>query len=234
MTSLWGTEWSEPWGVGTPWATRDDAGELVAIDPGDLDTIDTARARVWDQFKRTTLWVRLHEVIGAVFGDVEIVAGQVDRERYVGTAIGAALDEIGALVNLPRAGTTSDDDYRLAIRAECATLLSNGTGPEVLEVARTLAPTGATVRVVEAFPAAFYVVISGLDQPRFDLIRSIMADMPSAGIGRLLLTWPAGGAGGPGWSGSDLTGEPMLGSWGWGDNAEIDLPALWAWAGELA
>lgn len=228
MTSLWGAEWGEPWGEGTPWGSTDDDGSASLIEPGDLDTIDTARARIWHDLAQTTTWVTLAELFGAVFGDVELVLGQIDRERYVSTAVGVALDEIGALVDLPRGGFADDDDYRLAIKAECASLVTSATVPELIEVARALSPPSSSVRVVRSWPAMAIVSVTNLPDGRVGVLASIMQDMAPAGVLLFLETYPTDLV--AGWALVD--GEAGAGSFSLTDDPG-DALALWSYTREV-
>jgi hypothetical protein len=231
MTAIWGFEWGDFWGDATPWGTVDDDGAPVPIEPGDLDTITTAQDRLWRQFMLTDSWQRLYSVIGILFGEVELVCSEAHLERYVGTARGVNLDAIGAIVNLPRAGTTDDDDYRLAIIAEATSLVVSGTIPEITDLAIRLAPEGADVRVVDAPPAYFFVVIADLDGPRFELVRTIMADVPPAGVGASLVSYVSSLTGGWGSSYGDDGGSAAWAS-SYGSDADDSL-SPWAHSGEI-
>lgn len=231
MTAIWGFEWGDFWGDATPWGTVDDDGMPVQIEPGDLDTITTAQDRLWRQFMLTDSWRRLYSVIGVLFGEVELVCAEAHLERYVGTARGANLDRIGELVALPRAGTTDDDDYRLAIIAEATSLVVSGTIPEIYDLAIRLAPEGADVRVYDAPPAFFYVVIPDLTGPRFELIRTIMADVPPAGVGARLVSYPDELTAEWASSYGDDGGEAAF-STSYGSDADDALPP-WAHSGEI-
>lgn len=228
---VWGFEWGDFWGGATPWNTRDEDNAPVPIEPGDLDTVTTAQHRLYRQFMLGDNWNRLMSVYGVLFGEVELVCQQAHLERYVSTARGANLDAIGAIVALPRAGTTDDEDYRLAIVAEAASLVMSGTIPEIADLAVRLAPDGAEVRVYDAPPAFFYVVIPDLTGPRFELIRTIMADVPAAGVGARLVTYRSALV--SGWAssyGSD--GGDAAWASSYGADAD-DAPSPWAHSGEI-
>lgn len=230
MTAIWGFEWGDFWGDATPWNTRDEDGAQVVIEPGDLDTITTAQNRIWREFLQTDSWPRLFSVLGVVFGELELVMSEAHLQRYVGTAEGANLDAIGALVDLPRGGTTDDEDYRLAIIAEATSLVVSGTLPEILDLAIRLAPDGADVRIRDTPPAAFRVTIPDLTGPRFELVRRIMADVPPAGVGAQLVTYRSDLT--AGWGSS--YGPAGTGSWSssYGTDAD-DALSVWSHGGEI-
>jgi hypothetical protein len=228
---VWGFEWGDFWGSATPWGTLDDDGAPLPIEPGDLDTVTTAQNRLFRQFMLGDNWQRLFSVIGVVFGEVELVSAEAHLERYVGTASGANLDRIGELVNLQRGGTTDDDDYRLAIIAEATSLVVSGTPEEIIDLAVRLAPEGADVRFYEAPPAFFYIVIPDLTGPRFDLIRTIMADVPPAGVGARLVTYDSDLT--TGWA-SSYGSDGGTAAWASSYGADADdALAPWSHSGEI-
>lgn len=228
MSSAWSFQWGEPWGSGTKWnqheGPRPGEGDLVPIPPGDLDAVTTAEERIWKQFEGTATWAAMCGVLGLAHGDVEHVMAQLEPMRYVGTATGVWLDRVGELVNLPRAGWTDDDDYRLAIIAEALSEITTGAPDEIIDLALRLAPDPEVVRYYEGV-ASFVLVISDLTGARFDLIRAVMRDMPPAGVGAWLDTYETDTTAGPGWDpqpspvgapGWDPQPSGILADHGWG------------------
>jgi len=222
-----------------PWAQRegDDPGDpeaaLLEIRPGELDCHTTALRRIWYEFTREDAgrdsWERLLGIVGDAFAGQELGLGSVHLARWVSTAEGLVLDEIGALVDQPRLGL-SDDLYRLAIRARAASLFTSGTIPEIVEVSRAL--LGDVVRVVELWPAT--IVISSPDVPAaiFLLLLQILDPMIAAGVAALLETYDSAGT--AGWGSTTDPGETEIlvaGSWSSTTGADADAgPALWSTA----
>lgn len=178
------------WFASLPWATQEDSTDpssaFVDLRPGELDCETTALRRLWYQFQGRAEWERLFTLVGGLFADLEHGLGSIDQARYVSTAEGDVLDEIGALFNRPRAGL-SDDLYRLAIRAEAGSIFASGTVPEILELTRAL--MGDLVRVIELFPATLLVQAPDVATDVFLVLLEILADVPAAGVGALLSTY---------------------------------------------
>lgn len=141
---------------------------------------------------------RLEAVIRALLDgvqDAENALWQLYSERWVDTAVGRQLDELGGVLDLPRAGRL-DETYRAFLRARVRVLRSDGTyralvgilsviGAELLEVARLEAGDAAAsqIRLLDALPAN----VSGPDV-------FAMLDAARAGGVRLAFEYPAVGA----------------------------------------
>jgi hypothetical protein len=237
MTSLWGFLWGTPWGSGTEWGARadprDDASELLTLQPGDLDTIDTALARIRFQFTQTASHPAFARVIGGAFADLERAMVALERQRYVATASGVWLAEIGALVGLAREGWTDDEDYRLAVVAEALSLITSSTIDEIVDVALRLLPEGATMAYRDRYPAAWEIAVPDLPAARWGLMLAVLADMPAAGVGAYLTTWPEAET--AGWA-YDATEPDVVGSWGYiaGDDTDVeDVLSLWSYTAQI-
>ncbi len=182
------------WGV-------DEDGNPLLIAPGDLDTLATALQRLWKQYEDTTEephpnWTKMMTVIGNVFADVNAQQKDINERRYIGSAFGDTLDEIGALVGRSRGSLANDGDYAKAIRVDAATLFTSGTRPEILEIARTLFPNSPTITLIDRYPAGFWLTITSLTVDDMDLFVDIAQDVPAAGVGAWLISYAEGNAGG--------------------------------------
>lgn len=198
-----------------PWGTTE-TGEpgspFVPIPPGQLDCVTTARERLYKQFEAPRPnWTALSELIGELFCDVSRQQGQINSLRYVSTASGVQLDEIGELVGRPRNGLP-DDDYRRAIVAAANALITSGTVPEILDLVRTLFGDSVSIDYQEFYPASFRLCVFPLAPPDFDLLLQILADTPPAAVAALLCTFdPDEIAGWDTTTGNDA--GPPLASW---------------------
>ena len=232
--SAWGFTWGSLWGATTEWGTRSDPRDpdspLLRTQPGDLDTIQTAIARLRRQFSSTVSWPALATLMGEAFADFEYAIRRAQDQRYVGTATGVWLAEIGALVGLPREGWTSDDDYRLAIVAEALSRITSGSADEIVDVALRLLPDGATMIYTERYPAAFDLAIADLPAGRFALMLAVLADMPAAGVGAFLTTWPSALV--AGWAYDDLD-PAVFGSWDYLVPGDADALSLWSYSAAI-
>lgn len=213
-----------------PWAERegDDQGDpsaaFLEIRPGELDTVTTALRRLWFQWRSTTSWPLLLGMLGDLWADLELGLGSVDQSRYISTAEGDVLDEIGALVNLGRGGL-SDDLYRLAIRARAASLFTGGTIPELVEITSALL---GRILVTEWFPAAFSVQALDVPTDVFLLMLEILSAFPVAGVAAILINWNTAETAGWGTSYSTMQPSPV-GSWSSSYGADAD-DALSLWS----
>lgn len=180
---------------GFPWdllVATDADGDLVlpdGIPAGELDAVRTAINRIWKQFESDPDWRNLATLYGEEAKKIDVQHAAIKAGRYVSNAIGVTLDAIGELVGRPRGGLTDDDEYRQAIIAEGASLLTSGTVPEILEVVDALLGPGSGAVFTEKFPASWALCIPDLTASEFELLRVILADQPSAGIAAVLCTF---------------------------------------------
>ena len=177
---------------------------LLEIRPGEHDCTETALRRLWKQFEDAASWQRLFgEIIGPTYQVLEQAIGSVDQARYLSTAEGQQLDEIGALVGRARGSLSDDELYRLAIRADAATLFSSGTVPEIVEICRSL--LGDEMRVVQIYPATVWIRTPDTTPGVVPLLADVLADdLLAAVVAGLLVTWDTAATGG--WS--STTGTP--------------------------
>lgn len=230
MTSFVAPDWFET----LYWAQRDGAEDdplapLVEIRPGELDCTETALRRIWKQFEGAASWETLMGVIGATFQQLELGLGSVDQTRYIRTAYGRGLDELGELVGLPRGALTDDELYRLAIIADAATLFSSGTVPEVVEIVRAL--LGNETTVAQYYPAQVVISSPDVAPDVFGLMLDVLKeDLLVVGVGGILETWDSEVV--YGWGSTRDPGDTEIvtaGAWSTqrGTSAD-DGPALWS------
>lgn len=79
--------------------------------------------------------------------------------RGVDTATGSFLDEIGALVSVPRAGLL-DEEYRTNIRVGILLDISEGTPSDLIEIVKILTDS-ASVDYFEHHPATVHMTVDG-------------------------------------------------------------------------
>lgn len=216
--------------TGTVFGDADSEGNPLPIPLGDLDSLGTALARIWKQFEQTVTWPQLMAALGTMTDDIEQSAIALQPMRYVGSARGVWLDELGAMVGRPRGGQTDDDDYRAAIIAEALSLITSGAPDELIDIAVRLAPEGADVFYDEPSPATFIITITDLDADTFLLYRSITADMVPAGVGGWLATYSTTLT--AGW-GSVYGDVSPAGSWSSVYGGADDALSLWSWGAPI-
>jgi hypothetical protein len=116
-------------------------------------------ARLIEQYKNASLFKAW---LSTYLERIQILEGaiwEVIEKRTIDGGIGVALDNIGKILNRPRGGL-SDDDYRIALRAEIAILRSDGTGNDMFTVGELSIPAGYTFTLTDEGNAALLVTIT--------------------------------------------------------------------------
>lgn len=103
----------------------------------------------------------LCSLLGQRFDDFRAAADDVLAAFDLDTAVGAQLDVIGRVVDLPRLGD-SDDDYRLALRVWGLCLASHGYAEEILAIVREFIGPLPTLVLVPLPPMAFRLEVNAL------------------------------------------------------------------------
>lgn len=189
----------------------DSDGVLPAIPPGLLDAEATATALIWKQFEGQPNWLSLLTVFGEAYADINAQQFDIHNYRYLTTSFGVTLDEVGAIVGLPRGSLSVDGQYAAAIRVEAATLVASGTRPEILELARNLFPAAPPIELIDFYPGSWDLRIRNLSATDVDLLVVIFEDVPCSGVRGFISTWIDGNAGGWGSFHGATTGT---GKWG--------------------
>ena len=150
---------------------------------------ELARARLATQFKEKPKLAALLDGISAQVQDVEDTLWALLTQRSLDTAVGAQLDDVGVLLNLPRYATEADADYRLKLEARVLVLTSSGTLEETYVVADLVLPLFATgtpvLAIDEGYPAGFVLSVTGAtftEDDAAEFIRSFLRPMKPAGV----------------------------------------------------
>lgn len=109
----------------------------VPADPGlehALNHKERAIAALVSQFRDKPRLAKLIEIYTRPFQELEDVFWQLYTERRINVATGVHLELIGKILLEPRGGL-SDADYRAVLRAKARVLFSNGTGPNLIQIA---------------------------------------------------------------------------------------------------
>ena len=136
-----------------------------------LDVYERTLGLLASQFRDTKLdggLTNLQKVIKIISDqaqNIQDVEWELKTERWLSTAIGAQLDEIGIILGLARNPGESDSDYRERLQFQIFINTSTGTPEEIIRVTTFL--TRATyVWYHEIHPAAAYQVeTNGLNFP---------------------------------------------------------------------
>lgn len=98
------------------------------------------------------------------FQQLEDTKWQLKTERWLATAVGVQLDEIGIILGLSRLQDESDEDYRERLYFQIFINTSSGTPEQVMTVLKFL--TNATEVDIHDYPiAAFQLETNGLKFP---------------------------------------------------------------------
>lgn len=121
----------------------------------------------------------------------------------LGSAVGAQLDVLGAIVTETRQGR-ADEDYRAAIRVRIKVIRSNGRAEELLSITSGMVPS-ASLSYREVYPAAIEITLSTLGSTTLRTVFNMLRLAKPGGV-RLLVTY--GGSMGA------VDGNPLGGTMG--------------------
>lgn len=130
------------------------------------DHVKRGLARLVEQYKNSTkfkLWISVYL---QRIQNLEDATWEVLEKRSIDNGIGIALDYIGKILNRPRGGL-SDDDYRIALRAEIAILRSTGNGDDLDTVGGLSIPSGYDFQLIDLGNATLQVIVDGI--PAFSI-----------------------------------------------------------------
>jgi len=204
------------------------------IAPGDLDGVGTIRKRIYWQWQQDPSWLSqdggatpgLAEILGAALDTVTLEHYQIDQYRWLDTATGTTLDELGALVGLSRNGI-GDDLYKRAIQAKGASLVGDAGIDAVMRPAKILLGAG-NVSYAANYPRAFcWVVTVAVSAEYLSLLVSILGEsVAGAGIGAKILLSPPEL---PGWDWT--TPQAWASSWASAYGVtDLATVAAWGWS----
>lgn len=198
------------------------------IPPGELDAVRTALIRIYKQWSQGPNWVSLVTIIGTGFSQVVDEQYEISRFRYLATAFGATLDELGALVGLDRQDL-DEELYRRAIRARGASTIGDaGIDAVMLPAKVILGENGVTY--APSYPRAYcYILNVPVTQQILDLLVRLLTPLPGCGIGAKLVLSPPEA---PGWDWT--TAQAWAASWSSVYGAvDLSVASPWGWTVQL-
>lgn len=145
-----------------------------------LDHVAAALTRVTQQFKGKARFEALVSTFSEQVQGLEDAFNKLYSDRWLTTAIGLQLDNLGTVVGESRVGR-DDEDYRTAIKARIAANVCNGTPDEIL---RVLSLYDAPVyKLTELFPAKLelYRTIALVTDPA--ILLRVLQSIKSCGVG---------------------------------------------------
>lgn len=147
------------------------------------DHVRRAKSHLTSDFRRPTIEALTAAFVESV-QELEVVFYQLIVARFVDSAVGAALDQLGALVGERRDGL-NDVDYRRFVRARITSNGAEAEIPRLLSVLRTI--TGAfSVHYMPEYPAGYrvaYVVPEFLSAGIRARIAETVERMTTSGVG---------------------------------------------------
>src|SRR6187551_1217545 len=135
-----------------------------------LNCFDRALALLASQFRgdkadgQLTNLQKVIQAICALAQDVENVNWELKTERWLSTAEGQQLDEIGVILGLPRLPNESDEDYRERLQFQIFINTSSGTPEEIIRILAFLT-NASHIGYLERNLAFFQLETNGLKFP---------------------------------------------------------------------
>ena len=111
-----------------------------------------------------TNFQKLIKVLCGPAQELQDVLWQLKTERWLSTAIGEQLDEIGEILGLPRNPGESDEDYRERLQFQIFVNISSGTPEDIIRAIQFLTEANNIV-FSDVFPAFFQLETDGLKFP---------------------------------------------------------------------
>lgn len=107
---------------------------------------------------------KLVKIITEPVQNIEDVNWELKTERWLSTAVGVQLDELGVILGLPRELNESDEDYRERLQFQIFINISNGTPEDSIRVLKFLTKA-SYIGYFELYPAAYQMETNGLVFP---------------------------------------------------------------------
>lgn len=123
---------------------------------------------------------KLIKIITEPVQDAEDVNWELKTERWISTAIGFQLDQLGIILGLPRELNESDEDYRERLQFQIFINVSNGTPEDSIRVLKFLTKA-SHIGYFEIYPAAYQMETNGLvfPDPYNDLNEAVFQVSPA-------------------------------------------------------
>ena len=157
-----------------------------------LNQVELAKARLISMFKISTTGQgsKIQSVVASFaeqIQDLENMFFELFEQRWLDTATGKQLDNLGKILDEARNGQ-NDTDYRATLQAKVRLNSTNGTVEDIIQ---TLIDIGAaTVDLTQFFPAAFLADIGEIDVNE-DFVRNKIDLSKGGGIKGGVLYGPA-------------------------------------------
>ncbi len=148
------------------------------------DHVAQAQGRLAQQYRDSTSMKGVVQLIATEWQTLEDVFWS-ELATTIENEVGEQLDVLGRVVNQPREGR-DDASYRVWIRARVRINRSGGTAPTLIDIFRTLAPAGATVRFEPQYPAGFVMRIGAQPVTNGPQLVEVLRAASAAGVKAIL------------------------------------------------
>jgi hypothetical protein len=149
--------------------------------------VDQGLSRLLEQFRgKSKLEALLRSYLRRI-QELEDATWEVITLRALDVAEDAALDMLGRIVGRGR-GDLSDEDYRIALRAQIRINRSSGTTEDLIAVGVLSLPSGFALSLTEHYPAAVTIQVDGAVTWAILVLWQNLVTTKAAGV-RLFLLW---------------------------------------------
>lgn len=149
------------------------------------DFLAQAKSRLLEQYKNKPNIENVLSIYSEQFDALETAFFQIDVARFVPTAIGVQLDQIGEIVGQPRNGITDDDRYRVLIYARIGINISEGEIERIIDVFKLITES-EYVHLINLDHAHIQLLSTDIgqfaDQDAVNFIYSVMQQVVAAGV----------------------------------------------------
>lgn len=125
---------------------------------------------------------KLIKVLSAPFQEIADVIQELKTERWLSTAIGQQLDEIGIILGLPRNPNESDEAYRQRLQFQVYINIYSGTPEQLMNILKNVT-NASYVGYLETEFAYFQLETNGLTFPTpINSLNQLIKDSSPAGV----------------------------------------------------
>lgn len=151
-----------------------------------LNVFERTMALLASQFRdkklngEDTNFQKLIKALTRPLQELQDVFWELKTERWLSTAIGVQLDEIGVILGLSRNLNESDDDYRERLQFQIFINISSGTPEDIMRALQFLTQAD-NVAFFDVYPGFFQLETDGLNfpNPATDLVEGIFRISPA-------------------------------------------------------
>lgn len=142
--------------------------------------------RIWSQFKDSPLIIAVLEKMFIEPANVNELLLELATKHNIVDGVGEDLDDIGEMLDLPRAtlGGLDDTAYRFALIIRARSIFAGGTIPDFTSLLRALLPDyPAPIPVIEWFPASVRIYLQDITPEQALLFKALLVGvLPAAGV----------------------------------------------------